>query len=124
MEFTDTKMVSKPGSEFELTNSATEDENVAEITSLYSEPCYDNDIEVSGTVKFGVWYKDDGQTLYVRVTKAEGLATIQGKDTNPYAKINLLTAKSKPKFKRKTEILKKTTDPEYNETFKVKLTTL
>lgn len=110
--------IGDPNSGFKLMKSADKEDNLAEISSLYSEPCYDNDVNVSGTVNFALWYRDEEQILYVRVVNAKGLASERGKDTNPYAKIHLLPDRSKH-TKRKTGIQRKTTKPEFNEIVKV-----
>ena len=51
--------IDDPSSGFQLMRSTDTEENLAEISSLYSEPCYDHSIKVSGTIKFGVWYRDE-----------------------------------------------------------------
>ncbi len=101
---------------FKLIKSSVDD-NLAEISSLYSEPCY-TDYRVSGEVSFGVWYREDENTLYVRIVKVKNLGTVQGSVVNPYIKTYLLPGKSKH-TKRKTAIQRKTANPEYNEIIKV-----
>ena len=54
----------------------------------------------------------------MRIKAAKGLAKIPGKDTNPYVKVHLLPNKSKH-TKRKTGILRKTAEPEFDEIVKV-----
>ena len=101
-----------------IRSSSEEDILLSEISSLYSEPCYDNQSKVTGNVTFRIWYRDDEQALYVKIIKATGLLNINKKDVNPYIKLYLLPGKSKH-TKRKTTIQQKTTSPEYNETAKV-----
>lgn len=111
--------IEDPNSGYKLIRSTREEDNLAEISSLYSEPAYDSNIIVTGTLKCGVWYRDEEQILYIRVKKAKDLAEIPGKAVNPYVKIHLLPNKSKH-TKRKTGIQRKTRDPEYDEIIKVR----
>ena len=75
------------------------------------------DYDISGEVRFGVFYKD-GQ-LVVHVSRARGLAAADSNGlSDPYIKTYLLPDKSKHS-KRKTSVKKKTLDPVYNETLKV-----
>lgn len=113
--------IDEPNSGFQLLKVTDKEDNLADVSSLYSEPCYDSNIQVSGSLKFGVWYRDEEQILYVRVKKAKDLATVPGKDLNPYVKVHLLPDKSKH-TKRKTGIQRKTTNPEFDEIVKVRIT--
>lgn len=70
--------------------------------------------EITGDVVVGLGYKN--QKLSVKVFKAQGLAAVNKKTSNPYVKLYLLPDKQS---KRKTKIKKKTLDPSYNQTFKV-----
>ena len=75
------------------------------------------DYDISGEVRFGVFYKD-GQ-LVVHVSRAKGLAAANSSGfSDPYVKTYLLPDKSKHS-KRKTTIKKNTLDPVYNEILKV-----
>lgn len=100
---------------FTVLRSAESDE---EIGSLYSEPCYDSDLETLGSVKLAVWYRNEEAILYVRIHSASDLASTKGKEVNPYVKVHLLPDQSKH-TKRKTGILRNTKNPEFDETVKV-----
>ena len=111
--------INDPNSGYKLVSTAVSEENLAEISSLYSEPNYDNDIEVSGSVRFAVWYRNDEKILYVRIVNASDLAVAKGKTLNPYVKVYLLPDKSKH-TKRMTGIERNTSDPEFDEVVKVR----
>lgn len=95
------------------------EENLAEVSSLYSEPC-DGEYEISGYIKFGLWYREDEGNLYVRIVEATDLGgkKVDKSKINPYVKINLLPGKSKH-TKRKTTIQRGVTSATFNETHKV-----
>ena len=93
------------------------DENLAETSSLYSENCYEGD-PITGKMTLGVWYRNEENTLYVKIVKIKGLSAPKGKGINPYVKTYLLPEKSKT-FKRMTGIQRKTPNPEYDEILKV-----
>lgn len=105
-------------SSFTLIKSTDDEESLAEISSIYSEPCYEEQFKIKGKLTFGLWYRGEEETLYIRVVKASGLASIKGKDVNPYVKTYLLPDKSKH-TKRKTGIQRRTIKPEFNELLKV-----
>ena len=87
------------------------------IGSMYSAACGKGDYEISGKVLLGVWYKE-GQ-LFVRVTKATGIAAAKKSGvSDPYIKTYLLPDKTK-QTKRKTTVQKKTLNPCYDEILKV-----
>ena len=89
------------------------------MTSMYSASCGKGDYDISGKVLLGVWHKE-GQ-LFVRVTKAMGIAAAKKNGvSDPYIKMYLLPDKTK-QSKRKTSIQKKTLNPCYNEILKVGL---
>lgn len=115
--------IDDPNCGFKLMRVTDNADNFAEVSSLYSEPSYDSTIKVTGTIKFGVWYRDEEQILYVRIKKAKDLAKIPGKDLNPYVKVYLLPDKTKH-TKRKTGFLRKTNNPEFDEIVKVRNTRL
>ena len=92
-------------------------ESIGSMTSMYSASCGKGNYDITGEILVGVWYKND--QLYVRVTKAKGLAGAKKSGTSdPYVKSYLLPDRSK-KSKRKTGIVRKTTSPVYNELLKV-----
>ena len=100
---------------FTVLKSAESDE---EIGSLYSEPCYDNDLDKLGSVKLAVWYRSAEAILYVKIHSASDLTSTKGKEVNPYIKVHLLPGQSKH-TKRKTGMLRNTKNPEFNEIVKV-----
>ena len=106
--------------EASFTVSKKDGDNIFETSSLYSEPYYDAEHKISGSVRLGVWYRDDDELLFVKIVKAEGLAPSQGKRANPYIKTYLLPDTSKHS-KRKTGIISKTNKPIFNELLKVSL---
>ncbi len=108
--------INDPNSGFQLVTSFVDE--LAEISSLYSESNYQKHQEISGSIQFAVWYRNDEQILYVKIVGASNLAAEMGKTLNPYVKVHLLPHKSKH-TKRKTGIQRKTTNPEFNETVKV-----
>lgn len=111
--------INDPNSGFKVISTAVSEEELAEISSLYSEPTYDSNIEVSGSVRFAVWYRNDEKILYVKIANAADLAEpAKGKTLNPYIKVYLLPDKSKH-TKRMTGIERKTNEPEFNEVVKV-----
>lgn len=71
--------------------------------------------EISGDVVLGLGYSK--QNLSVKVFRAQGLADINKKTSDPYVKLYLLPNKQS---KKKTKTKKKTLDPTYNQTFKVR----
>lgn len=108
---------------FKLMSPVVNDGDLAEISSLYSEPNYEGTLRISGTVRLGVWYKNDEKILYVKIPNASNLAAAKGESLNPYVKVHLLPDKSKH-TKRKTGIQRKTADPEFNEIVKVSTASL
>lgn len=111
--------IDDPNSGFKLVSSGASNEQLAECSSLYSEPNYEDKLKVSGNVRFAVWYRNDEKILYVKIVNASDLAAANGESINPYIKVHLLPDKSKH-TKRKTGIQRKTAHPEYNETVKVR----
>ena len=94
-------------------------DSIGSMTSMYSASCGKGDYDICGKVLLGVWYKE-GQ-LFVRVTKAMGIAAAKKNGvSDPYIKTYLLPDKTK-QSKRKTSIQKKTLNPYYNEILKVGL---
>ena len=76
------------------------------------------DYDITGDVLVGVYYKNS--ELNVHVDRARGLAAGDSNGySDPYIKIYLLPDREKH-TKRKTSVKKKTLDPVYNETFKVR----
>ena len=95
------------------------DEIIDEVSSLYSESCYENEFAITGCIKFGVWYREKEGILYIRIDKVTKLAGCVHKNKiNPYVNINLLPGRSKH-TKRKTSIHQQVTSPVYNEIQKV-----
>ena len=84
---------------------------------MYSTVPEKGDYSITGEVLFGLEYHS-GQLL-VTVIAARGLAAAgRGSDSNPYVKIYLLPDK-KRETQRKTNVVKKSLNPDFNETFKV-----
>lgn len=110
--------IDDPSSGFKLMSAGVSEENLAECSSLYSEPNYESEHRVSGAIRFAVWYRNDEKILYIKIVNACGLAAAKGKSISPYVKVHLLPDKSKH-TKRKTGIQRKTTDPDYDEIVKV-----
>ena len=104
--------------EAHFTITKKEEDSLFETSSLYSEPCYDDEVKVTGSIRLGVWYKNVEEILYVKIARAEGLASKEGKKNNPYIKTYLLPDASK-RTKRKTGIVSKTNKPTFNELLKV-----
>ena len=95
--------------------------DLAEISSLYSESCFEMESNISGSIYFGTWYKEGEGILYVRIAKAEGLASADASSINPYIKVFLLPGSGKQN-KRRTGIQHRTNNPRYNEIVKVSIT--
>lgn len=96
--------------------------SIGSITSFYSASVGKGDYDITGEVELGVWFKD-GQ-LHVRVVRAKGLAAAKkGGVSDPYVKTYLLPDRGK-RSKRKTDVQRKTLNPVFNETLKVKISVL
>jgi hypothetical protein len=88
------------------------------MTSIYSAAGGKGDYDITGDILLGVHFKN-GQ-LAVHVDRAQGLAAADSNGlSDPYVKTYLLPDKSK-NTKKKTEIKKKTLNPVYNQTIKVR----
>lgn len=88
------------------------------LSSIYSADGGQGDYHITGKVLVGLWHKNE--TLFVHVVMARGLAGAKaGGLSDPYVKTYLLPDRTKY-TKRKTAILRKTNNPEYNETLKVR----
>ena len=103
-----------------LLSQALSAASIGSLSSIYSAAGGGKgDYDISGEVRFGVFYKE-GQ-LVVHVSRARGLAAADSNGlSDPYIKTYLLPDKSKHS-KRKTSVKRKTLDPVYNETLKVSL---
>ena len=111
--------INDPNSGFKIIKQATSEEDMIDLCSLYSEPCEPEDYDIHGEIKFGVWYKTEENTLYVRVVKAKDLSAANKDGTSdPYVKTYLLPGMGKLSKKR-TGIQRSTTKPEFNELLKV-----
>ena len=92
--------------------------SIGSLTSMYSAAGGKGDYAISGEVKFGVWYSQEG-LLLVHIDQARNLAAARKEGYSyPYVKIYLLPDKSKH-TKRKTGFVRRTVSPKYDETFKV-----
>ena len=88
------------------------------MTSIYSEAGGKGDYDITGEVLVGVYYKNN--QLHIHVDRARGLAAANSSGySDPYIKTYLLPDKAKH-TKQKTSVKKKTLDPVYNETLKVR----
>ena len=87
------------------------------FSSVYSADGGQGDYSIAGSVRIGVWLKEE--VLFVRVMEAKGLAGAkEGKLSDPYVKMYLLPDRTK-QTKRKTSTHRKTNNPKYNEILKV-----
>ena len=90
---------------------------MSSLGSLYSTVPEKGDYSITGEVLFGLEYHS-GQLL-VTVVGARGLAAAdKGGSSDPYVKTYLLPDKKRETM-RKTKVVKKTLDPNFDETFKV-----
>ena len=88
------------------------------MTSVYSEAGGKGDYDITGEVLVGVYYKNS--QLHIHVERARGLAAADSNGySDPYIKTYLLPDKAKH-TKQKTSVKKKTLNPVYNETLKVR----
>ena len=88
------------------------------MTSIYSAAGGKGDYDITGEVLLGVYYKS-GQ-LRIHIDRARNLAAADSNGySDPYVKTYLLPDKSKS-TKKKTDIKKKTLNPVYDHTIKVK----
>lgn len=110
--------IEDPNSGYKLVSTGISSENLAECSSLYSEPNYENRLKVTGTLRFAAWYRNDEKILYVNIVNASDLAASKETSVNSYVKVHLLPGKSKHTM-RKTGIQRKTTNPVYDEIVKV-----
>ena len=88
------------------------------LTSAYSGAGGKGDYDITGEVLLGVKYT--GQHLEVVVGRARYLVAVKRGLSSPYIKTYLFPDKSKS-TKQKTSVKKKTLNPVYNETLKVRL---
>lgn len=95
----------------------TSDESLVDQCSVYSEQCF-LDVEITGRILIGVWYRKEEKRLYVRCVKAEKLAAPADGALDPYVKTYLLPGLFKSN-KRKTGLQYETTKPVWNEILKV-----
>lgn len=97
--------------------SRTDEGSLVDLCSVYSEQCYP-DVEITGRIMLGVWYRAEEKRLYVRCVKAEKLAAPIDGALDPYVKTYLLPGLFKSN-KRKTGLQYDTTKPVWNEILKV-----
>ena len=82
-----------------------------------ASPSKMKDIDITGEVLMGVYYKNG--ELCIHIDRASGLAAADSNGySDPYIKTYLLPDKDRHP-KQKTSVKKKTLDPIYNETLKV-----
>uniref|UniRef100_A0A4W5M115 C2 domain-containing protein n=1 Tax=Hucho hucho TaxID=62062 RepID=A0A4W5M115_9TELE len=79
-------------------------------------------VEVKGRVLFSLDYDTQREELQVRVCRCEGLAAARKNHSDPYAKAYLLPDKSSHS-KKKTVVKKKTLNPVFDQTLKVRAPT-
>ena len=90
------------------------DHSCNNTSSLYKKTAYD----ITGEVLVGVYYKNS--QLHIQVERARGLAAADRNGySDPYIKTYLLPDDEK-QTKQKTSVKKKTLDPVYNETLRVR----
>lgn len=88
------------------------------MTSIYSAAGGKGDYDITGEVQCGLLYSHG--TLMVHINRAQGLAAADSNGySDPYIKTYLLPDKSK-NTKKKTSIRKKTLNPVYDHTIKVR----
>lgn len=93
-------------------------DSFSSLSSIYSGDGGQGDYHITGKIHVGMWHKNE--TLFVRVVEAKRLAGAKaGGLSDPYVKTYLLPDRTKL-TKRKTAIQRKTIDPKYNETLKVR----
>ena len=77
--------------------------------------------DITGEVLFGVCYKN--RHLLIHINRIRGLAAASRDGlSNPYVKTYLLPDKSKHS-KKKTEVMRRTLNPVFDQTIKVKVNT-
>ena len=104
---------------FTVIKRAKGEADLAEVSSLYSEPCFETDRQISGRIKLGTWYNEKEEILYVRIAQADSLAASTNRGSlNPYVVIYLLPEEKKQN-KRRTGVQHGTNTPQYDEIFKV-----
>lgn len=108
--------INDPNCGFKLIVRAS-DESLVDLDSVYSEQCY-LDVEITGRILIGVWYRTNERRLYIRCVKAENLVTPIDGSIDPYVKTYLLPGIFKSN-KRKTGIQNNTNKPSWNEILKV-----
>lgn len=88
------------------------------MTSIYSAAGGKGDYDITGEVLFGVSYKNGH--LLVHIDRAQDLAAADSNGhSDPYVKTYLLPDKSK-NTKKKTDVKKRTLNPVYDLTIKVR----
>ena len=93
--------------------------SIGSLTSMYSAAGGKGNYAISGEICIGIWYSNNG-LLMVHIEKARNLAAARKEGHSyPYMKVYLLPDRSK-QTKRKTGFMRKTVNPRYDETFKVK----
>ena len=92
--------------------------SIGSLASMYSAPGGKGDYQITGKVLFGVCYSREG-ILKIHVNQAKNLAATRKEGYSyPYVKVYLLPDRSKA-TKRKTGFVRRTVDPQYDETLKV-----
>lgn len=115
----DKKLSPPPPGSFQILQRSDSRGSLGSMTSVYSAACEKGEYEISGKILLGVWYRPEDQQLYVRITKAEGLAVAKkAGHSDPYVKAYLLPDRTKHS-KRKTSVQRKTVNPKFEETLKV-----
>ena len=110
--------MSKGSNPFDLSVSRASMASFGSTASIYSSAGGKGNYDIIGELLLGIYHSDDH--LVIHVNKARGLAAANKNGlSDPYIKTYLLPDKQK-QTKKKTGIKRKTLNPVYDETIKVR----